>query len=264
MSTIIKKIKKSPILFFTYAKLFFIYKKARFRQGVVRLFHKKVIFIDSASFVAMYVDIFINEAYKFQADGSQPLILDCGANIGLSIIYFKKLYPGAIIEAFEPDSKVFNVLDINCKTFGFKNVTLINKGIWVHNDGINFLPDGADGGRIVPDSPQQSLEKIKTVRLRELLEKDREIDLLKIDIEGAEVKVLSDCREKLSHVKLLFVEYHSSAGHEQRLDELLTILTEAGFRYYINSIGGVAKNYFLHHDEQAGFDLQLNIYARRG
>ena len=101
------------------------------------------------------------------------------------------------------------------------------------------------------------------IRLKELLEKETEIDLLKIDIEGAEVEVLNDCVENFHRVKLLFVEYHSFTNEEQKLDDLLGVLKKAGFRYYINSIGGSSKNYFLNRADNNGFDLQLNIYACR-
>lgn len=263
MFYMIKKIRERPTLLLMYIRLFFIYRTIRFRKGFFRIFKKKFVFVDSASFVSMYVDIFINEAYGFKAENSHPLIIDCGANIGLSVLYFKTLYQDAIIEAFEPDENIFDVLKSNCATFDLKNVTLINKGVWINDKGVAFSPDGADGGKIEHHILKDDSPKIKTVRLKELLEARKKIDLLKIDIEAAEVDVLHDCKDSLSCVDLLFVEYHSLADGEQKLDELLTILKNAGFRWYINSLGRSPKNYFLYRGQRSGFDLQLNIYARR-
>jgi len=210
----------------------------------------------------MYKSIFINESYGFRADKPNPLIIDCGANIGLSVLYFKNLYPDSVIKAFEPDKKIFKILKLNTNNFNLSNVSIVNKGVWTKNGDADFLPDGADGGKIVAGNPGKSLGKVKVIRLKNLLEEE-EVDLLKIDIEGAEIDVLSDCRKNLSGVKLLFVEYHSFISHEQRLDELLNILSEAGFKYYIDGIGASPKSPFLKQPENGGFDLQLNIYAHR-
>lgn len=262
MINIIKKIIKNPMIFFTYCKLYYLYRKTRFQQGFFQIFNKKFIFVDSASFVSMYQDIFINESYKFKTDKTNPLIIDCGANIGLSVLYFKNLYPNSVIKAFEPDKKIFKVLESNCQNFNFKNVTLINKGVWTKEEEINFLSDGADGGRIVLNNSEEYSNKVEMIRLRDLLEKKEEIDLLKIDIEGAEIDVLNDCRENLSNIKLLFVEYHSFLNRKQELDEILKILKNAGFRYYINGVI-LLKSPFLKQTENNGSDLQLNIYAYR-
>lgn len=254
---------KDPGLFFTYFRLFLIYKKKRFHQGVFSILNKKFVFVDSASFVFMYLDIFINKSYKFKTEKPNPVIIDCGANIGLSVLYFKTLYPDAIVRAFEPDAKIFKVLEDNCNKFCLKNVELFNKGVWTNNEEVSFLSDGADGGKIVKNFDSNELSKLKMVHLKDLLEKEKEIDLLKIDIEGAESEVISDCSESLQGVKFLFVEYHSSASEEQKLDDLLGVLKKAGFRYYINSVNFTPKNYFLDRTPNNGFDLQLNIYACR-
>lgn len=263
MVNIIKSIIKNPRLLFTYFRLFLIYKKKRFHQGVFSILNKKFVFVDPASFVFMYLDIFINESYKFEINKTEPLIIDCGANIGLSVLYFKTLYPDATIKAFEPDVKIFKVLEENCNKFSLKKVELFNKGVWINNEEVSFLSDGADGGKITNESDSNKLDKIEMVRLKDVLEKEIEIDLLKIDIEGSEVEVISDCSESLQGVKFLFVEYHSSVGEEQRLDDLLGVLKKAGFRYYINSVNYTPKNYFLNRTSNNGFDLQLNIYACR-
>ena len=259
----IKKIIKKPLLLIIYFRLYFLYKKNRFQLGNFKVLNKKFTYVDSASFVSMYVDIFINESYKFKTTKENPLIFDCGANIGLSVLYFKTIYPKSVIKAFEPDTKIFKVLNDNCSNFKMKNVTTINNGVWINNDEVGFFSDGSDGGRIEDNSTNKDLAQIKMLRLKDLLKNEKEIDLLKMDIEGAEVAVLNDCVENLQAVKLLFVEYHSSTNNEQKLEELLLVLKKAGFRYYINSIGGLSNNYFLNKKDINGFDLQLNIYAIR-
>ena len=57
-----------------------------------------------------YQEIFVEEIYKFESNKSHPVIFDCGANIGISTIYFKTIYPNAIVHAFEPDANLFEIL----------------------------------------------------------------------------------------------------------------------------------------------------------
>jgi len=67
-----------------------------------------------------YRDLFVEEMYRFDAGRSNPVVLDCGSNIGLSVLYFKSIYPDATIYAFEPDNSNFEILEkilqaISCK-----------------------------------------------------------------------------------------------------------------------------------------------------
>ena len=84
--------------------------------------------------------------------------------------------------------------------------------------------------------------------------------LLKIDIEGAEYEVLKDCSSELFRVKKIFIEYHSWNNSEQRLSEILAILEENKFRYYIEDIGK-RKHPFIENGKDLKMDLQLNIFG---
>ena len=93
--------------------------------------------------------------------------------------------------------------------------------------------------------------------------KDKSVDdlFLKMDIEGAELKVLLDCKDQLHKIKYLFVEYHSWVSSQQELNVLLDLLTQCGFRYYIHSIGEVLKQPFVDRTFSNGMDVQLDIHA---
>src|SRR5688572_17057445 len=60
----------------------------------------EISFLSPFWFLHSVDEIFVEEVYKFKAESDHPVILDCGANIGLSLVYFKKLYPNAHIIAF--------------------------------------------------------------------------------------------------------------------------------------------------------------------
>ncbi len=214
---------------------------------------------DAASFLFMFKEIFEREIYKFQSSGKAPRIVDCGANIGMGVIYFKKLYKNAKLIAFEPDRRIFGYLQKNISSFQLKDVELINKGLWDEETTLSFDAEGADAGRVA--AHDDSANTIDVIKLSPFL--DNTVDFLKIDIEGAELTVLQECKAQLTKVQNIFVEYHSFLGQEQKLEQILKILREAGFRYYIDTPGLTSKNPFIEIRELLGMDMQLNIYGLR-
>src|SRR5688572_21649310 len=82
-----------------------------------RLAGKWLYFYSSTELLHMLKEVFIEKVY-FQPLPPEPFIIDCGANIGLSVIYLKTLSPGATILAFEPDEKNFELLSKNIKARG--------------------------------------------------------------------------------------------------------------------------------------------------
>jgi len=93
---------------------------------------------DSASFRSSYEDIFLKEIYKFQGKNSKPIIIDLGANIGLSTIYFKYLYPEAKVLALEADPEIFRYLELNVAKRAFSGVELLNKAAWKEDTSFHF------------------------------------------------------------------------------------------------------------------------------
>lgn len=88
-----------------------------------------------------------------------------------------------------------------------------------------------------------------------------EIDMLKIDIEDAEVSVFERIRNQLNKVENIFMEYHSPTGGSQKLDCLLKILSENNFRYYIENITPCTKPFLNKSSKIESFDMQINICA---
>lgn len=233
----------------------------RYVSGSTNLLGKVVRFVDSASFISTYNEIIAKGIYKFNSDIDNPYILDCGANIGLSVIYFKLLYPKAHIIAFEPDPIVFQCLLDNIESFGFRDVICVNKGLWDSEIKIQFLSEGADAGRIAKAEDDNSITYIDTVRLSQYMEEN--VDFLKIDIEGAEITVIKECINKLSNVKNIFVEYHSFANEIQNVDELLNILKQLNYRVYITAPDANFTQPFVQRNNYHGMDMQINIFAFR-
>ena len=235
-----------------------IRKKPRHTQGTTTLFGQPFEFVDSASFLFIYDELFNKRAYEFRSQSTEPRIIDGGANVGLSLVYFKKLYPQSHILALEADPMIFDVLQANVKSLGLSNVIVRNQALWDRNGTVSFASDHADGGRVEHTAKSITVE---SVALAELL--NGPVDFLKLDIEGAELRVLKAARESLRQVEKVFVEYHSHADQPQELADLLDVLKQAGFRYYITSPSMFTKRPLIRRESYGGMDMVLNIYGVR-
>jgi FkbM family methyltransferase len=232
-------------------------------RGSTILFGRNFEFVDGPGFLFLYDEIIENEIYKFSTDDPTPYIIDGGANVGLSVLYFKQLYPNASIFAFEPDPDIFEVLQKNCRTFQFESVLLSDRALWVDNGFLGFRKEGSLGGRLADDGNSVADVNVPTQRLRDLL--TSKVTLLKLDIEGAETDVLEDCADRLVNVEKLFVEYHSFADRPQSLHRLLAVIHEAGFRTHLHVYDPSPQPLF-HRTIREGIDrvdMNLDIFCYR-
>lgn len=207
-------------------------------------------------------EIFLQDIYKFTTSSQKPYIVDCGANMGLSILYFKRQYPNAEIDAFEPDKNIFTVLKKNTDSF-FKDesVRIHEKAVWKEVTELEFFSDGGLSGSTVLDfSNTETTTKVKTVDLKKFLE--RSVDFLKIDIEGAENDLIFDLRGHLGNVKHFFLEYHGIKDSPQNLGDILNLLKSEGFEYYIR-VAGETINHPFCGDRPKNYNQQLNILCYR-
>ncbi len=233
--------------------------KERFKPQNIKFAGFKLKVADSLSFIWQVKEIFVDEAYRFKASSAQPVIYDCGANVGTSCLYFKSLYPQATIKAFEADKQIAEVLKANLKTNDLTDVEVTAKAVWIDDQGIEITTDGADGASI-----HGTKEKIPipSIRLKNLLAEEPVIDMLKIDIEGAEVEVIQDCAEVLGKVQNLFVEYHAYQNQPQQLSKLLEVLEQNQFRYFIRDDQDRKSPLVNRHfRNDSPMDLRLNIFA---
>ncbi|MEO8581740.1 MAG: FkbM family methyltransferase [Patescibacteria group bacterium] len=183
----------------------------------------------------LYEEIFKKYIYYVQLETMEPRILDCGAHIGLACIYFKSTYPGARITAFEPEPPNLELLKENLQINQMTDVEIIPKALWstegqmqlhVDIDQENHWSSTSSllKGSWTTKQPTAPIV-VETVKLSTYL--NEPIDILKIDIEGAETEVLKECRDQLVNVKYLFVEFHATRLH--RPEELVTLLMNSGF-----------------------------------
>jgi FkbM family methyltransferase len=233
-----------------------------FEVTQTNLFGKPFWFSDRDGFFHSYREIFKTKAYAFESSSSKPLIIDAGANIGLSVIFFKRLFPHSKIIAFEPDPDIYNLLEKNVAAQGYTDVDLRRSAVWIRDEDLTFYSEGSLSGSTEVDF--LSLGHAKTVnakRLKSLLQKLGKIDFLKIDIEGAEALVLRDIESEITNVDNLFFEYHSIPGKPQELGDLLSIITKAGFRYVIDGTYGPYSPFLR--SALGTYDNQINVSCFR-
>lgn len=219
--------------------------------------------LDGGSFAAQYREIFQHEAFVFHPLAPSPRILDCGANVGTFTVFCHQRFRDASITSFEPDPQVFACLARNVHRCcgATDNITLVQAAvIGGEAPSVAFHADHCDAGRTTRHLAGGTTTQVRAVRLRDYLSEP--CDLLKLDIEGAEVDVLNDCVERLKSVANIFVEFHSFLGHPQRLDELFAVLAEADFRLFVKG-GRVLRKPFVDRDEFLGMDGQLDIWGVR-
>jgi FkbM family methyltransferase len=231
----------------------------RFQPTETVFLGRRLVVPDACTFLASRREIFEKGVYRFTCATPTPRIIDCGANIGMSVLAFKTEHPGAAITAFEPDPQLFLALEKNVRAFGFADVQLEQKAVWTQNGTLTFQQEGGHSGRIAEKSEGPTVS-VAAARLRDLL--NEPVDFLKIDVEGFELELLTDCREALPRVDKLFVEYHSRVGQPQRLDAILRLLGDAGFRYDIKE-EFASPHPFVEIRSQVGFDLQLSVSCYR-
>lgn len=206
-------------------------------------------------------EIFVDDIYRISFNNTTPYVIDCGANIGLSVIYMKTQYPQARIVAFEPDQLNFSFLEKNVSSYKLTNVELRNEAIWKENTTLEFVSDGTLGSSISTSGSPKKTVQVKATRLKDML--DKKVDFLKIDIEGAEYEVLKDCGDSLKMVDYLFIEFHGFFNKMHELTEILKLVQDNGFAYYIKEASNVYPTPFHRDNADKPYDIQQNIFCFR-
>jgi FkbM family methyltransferase len=204
--------------------------------SIVRLGDYRLQITDGPNAYMQYKDVFVRGIYRFAAVRPDPLIIDGGSNMGISVLGFRHDHPDSRIIAFEPDPEIFRLLQSNlkrCKTL--HSVASVMSGLGARDETMTFAPDGSAGGRIDPAGGQRT---VNIVRLSPYLREP--VDFLKLNIEGEELAVLQECFEAgvLQNVRQMVVEYHGWARGPQRLGNLLNLLDRVGYRYFVHDFDG--------------------------
>jgi FkbM family methyltransferase len=207
----------------------------RFTPGAIRVMDYDVRYTDLLTLCPQWEDIFVKRTLAFTSASPAPRILDCGANVGLASLFFRRLYPEARISAFEADPGLFAILKANLHANGAGTVDARHAALWTSTGTLTFQCEGSDSGMIatLPGAVDGRATTVPSLRLRDVLD-EGPVDLLKLDIEGAEGDVLADCEPVLHRVQALVMDLHEFDPAVRQAPRVLELLTRAGFSYAID------------------------------
>lgn len=141
------------------------------------------------------------------AAGQTPLIIDCGANIGIASIWFAKRYPKAQIVAIEPDPGNLNMCRPNVAPFA--NIRLVEGAIGAEAGAVELASPTGQGYAVRTERTESGSTRIYTIaELRALAGPNAKLLLVKVDIEGFEADLFSTSTEWLDDTAALIVEPH--------------------------------------------------------
>ncbi len=237
-------------------------KLPKLTKSTIKWFDRQISFSDASSFLHTIDEIFEKEIYHFKTETTRPYIIDVGSNIGLSVLFFKRLYPNSEIVAFEPDPEIFEMLKSNLNDFEVSSVVIHNAAVWKTDGEQYFYSEGALSGSLEEIIGANKI-RIQTKDIINLIN-NHEVELLKIDVEGSELEILLHLKPYLKFVKRIFVEYHNKQNNTQELHSLLNLLNELGYFYYIKQeTDPIERPFTDKHIKGWNFSFQLNIFAYR-
>jgi FkbM family methyltransferase len=197
----------------------------------------RLAYYDEPAFRDAHAEVFGEEIYRFKPRRENPHILDAGANLGLASCYFKSRFPKATITAFEPDPRMQELFIRNMRDNDFEDVHLERCALAGQDGSATFHGDldttapHALGNSLLSawglQQPDSSSIEVPTRRLSPYL--DKPVDLLKLDIEGAELDVLREASAHLGTVREIRMEIHQTLAHPDMEKEIGELLRSAGF-----------------------------------
>ena len=240
-----KHVKNKLYMFYFYQYLCFkniIWKIFKIKYKTQKFKNFTIHFDNFYAFFAIFTEIFIYNIYYFESDKSNPFIVDCWWNIWLSVLYFKYLYPEAIIECFEPDKETFMILEKNIKNNNLKDVNCHNKAVSWKSWELEFYSfwnmewwPGNTLEKCQVNFSNVNSYKVKVVSLSELWYKY--IDYLKMDIEWSEWNVFTNLSKSwlIKNIHRIVLEYHYDEWLENnKLSKIIETLENNNMHVIVN------------------------------
>lgn len=156
--------------------------------------------------------VFFLQQYNIPIDFKPHIIIDGGANIGLAALYFNWRFPDAKILTYEVEPSNFKQLTLN--TAPYPNIINHNCAIWNKDTTIEIMDHGqGEDSFMVKEAEAYTAKQINAISIDSIIKTNglHEIDILKLDIEGAEKEVFEYGFENwLPKTKLIIVEVHDN------------------------------------------------------
>jgi len=193
----------------------------KLKNGVRKLYYRVY-----SGDLDIFYEVFYRDAY---AMGGKPLppdpvIIDIGANIGIASLYLLNEYPGAKCVLVEPDPENIELLKKNLEEeIRTAKVEVVQSAIMDYDGTIGFRTEQLKFNSHVEDS-EEGLQ-VESMTISSLLSKFSidQVDLMKIDVEGAEKFIFNSNYEWLLRVRNLFIEIHDDISSGKIIDLLRSL-----------------------------------------
>jgi FkbM family methyltransferase len=200
----------------------------------------KVRYLEAEWMRYLYREVFAEREYWFATENPRPVILDCGSNIGMAILFFKSLYPDSEIVAFEPAPWACEAIEETIRANALQGIALHNAALAEEEGTLDLYHDPKHPGSAVMsvyhDRMSGEAVRVPAVRLSRHITKP--VDFLKLDVEGSELPVLRDLATTgaIAKVRQMVIEFHHHMRPaEDHLSECLSILEQHGFGYQLTA-----------------------------
>jgi FkbM family methyltransferase len=219
----------------------------------------------------IYKEIFIDHCYDIAPLPEKPFIIDAGANVGLFSIYIKKTHPDARVVAFEPASESLAMLKLNLKLHDVPGVELHPYALGSRESvmELTYYPEAPGNSTLFPEEKEMAaralreqkklrptwsdgkyenkvLESVPVKRLSDVLAQStfERVDLIKLDVENAELDVLQGISdEHWPKIQNIVIEVSSLSG---LLEDVESLLRSVGFDVKTRVSCAVTTNFCLY------------------
>ena len=201
--------EKVKVLIQIYTRMIWVYLRTALVWLKIRWSYGRFKIRSGSTDLHVFQQIFLYDDYVIPLDFQPGFIIDAGAYVGYSAIFFHQAYPNAKIVSIEPSSSNFTTLEYN--TSGIEGIQLYNAGLW-NKPAFLQIRDRQTGnwGFQTVEVGEKDTWDVQTVDVPGLLRESRMdvIDIFKIDIEGSEFELFSGNTDWVGSVRVFIIEFH--------------------------------------------------------
>ncbi len=178
---------------------------------------------DIEQFMYMYHMFYFKPFVVSENHFREPIIVDGGANIGIASLFFSTIYPNATIYAFEPS--VENVTTYRDNMKWNENATIYNKALC---DSVGLVDlqvsECSRYHSLYRSDSMDDIRKVESTSLSDWIRNENilKIDILKLNVEGAEQDVILGLNDNMSKVRYIVGEFHPEYLNEETFKQELT------------------------------------------
>jgi FkbM family methyltransferase len=201
-------------------------------RGRVRIMGLDIAYPNQSHALFLVHEVFVQAVYAFRSASPAPFIIDCGANIGFTTLFFTRLFPGARIIAVEPEPGTAAWLRTNVERNAPEGVRIVEAAVAGQEGTVTLFAPETDPGSMTSSTREEwtagAGTQVRAIRLSTLI--DGPVDFLKLDVEGAEYEVVRElvATGAIARVRQTTIEYHPLASEPDGAETLAKLLAGAG------------------------------------